>query len=281
MKSEKRKAPCALDAINDLEYQVAKLRRIDATTLTSEKKIEFENNIKTHIDNLENLYVTFDAQTDKAKRHSKYLEKSKQLTLIVTRLLPHDTHLSEIHDATVFDNGRDVLHALSHSTAPQLLASVTFRVENYERLYWCGIELDTDMQLTFVCELHRYPIMDCVRVCIDTHDLQVFDGKFRRAIRSASPEYGRAFDTRPTLAYVLLSMLVYSEDVFAPIGQKTVQRTQIDVDERCVRDVLGKFWTYGRHADDLKNVIAPFLMRLIPSEFALTLKLERDAMLFY
>jgi hypothetical protein len=43
----------------------------------------------------------------------------------------------------------------------------------------------------------------------------------------------------------------------------------------------GRFWTYGRGCKSLSNVIAPFLVRVMPPAFALELDLERDAKLFY
>lgn len=277
--SAKRKATDAAAVIDDIEQQVAKLRKKGPEALKSSDFVKFGNKLQAHTKKLKQIEVLVNFLSKK---------KEHKLKSIVASLLPPDMQHIEVEHADVFDDATDIFYELLNGATYYRLASCTFRDSDClaSEAHHCHIAVDQadgEAKIVFVCARGDTEKTEfaTLRIPIDTpSDLDQFERDFSDTIRNKRPEYRKVLGTRPVWAYVLLSMLVYTEHVFAPLEQKDVQRVQRDVKKRRVHEVIGKFWTFGRGTKFLEQTIAPFLVRLMPPAFALKLNLQRDATLF-
>lgn len=152
-------------------------------------------------------------------------------------------------------------------------------IVNYE----CKLQLVDGTTLRFTCERKDDPELSW---SIDVNpDFDVFEAEFEQTMRRCTqPNEFRPVSTKPTWCYILLSMLVYTDQVFAPLDDEDAVRTQRDLPHAdVVREMLNHFWDmdaafeeWEETGDDKScaRLYYPFLVRLMTPEFALALNTE-------
>jgi hypothetical protein len=114
-------------------------------------------------------------------------------------------------------------------------------------------------------------------------DLDAFEREFEKNARRELPSVCEVIGHGAVIPYILLCMLVYTEHVFAPLDDRKVERTQRRAPHaEAVRKMLEPYFdmdgaweavveegegSYGR-------LFYPFLVRLMPVEFALDINCE-------
>lgn len=158
--------------------------------------------------------------------------------------------------------------------------------------YECKLQLVDGKTLCFTCERKYDPEL---KWSIDVNpDFDLFEAEFEKTMRRVTqPNEFRPIGTKPTWCYILLSMLVYTDLVFAPLDDKDAVRTQRDLPHAdAVRTMLSQFWdmdaafeTYCEDGEyeNCVHLYYPFLVRLMTPEFALALNAENalDKFIFY
>lgn len=121
-------------------------------------------------------------------------------------------------------------------------------------------------------------------------DLDAFEREFEKNARRELPSVCEVIGHGAVIPYIMLCMLVYTEHVFAPLDDGKVERTQrraphaeavctmlkpyFDLDVAWEKAVDDGEWSYGR-------LFYPFLVRLMPVEFALDINCEDMLIMFF
>ena len=153
------------------------------------------------------------------------------------------------------------------------LAIVEFTFCDYapdgvETAFKCYIRLSSDEKLVFHCMSPGLASNDArwaVELCAKNN---VFEERFHKEARAAHPAYRPAFGTTPAWCYILLSMLVYTDHVFDSADNDDYRRVQHAFCESHMDALLKPFW------DATASSPYPFLVRLMPPEFALSVNTE-------
>ena len=227
-------------------------------------------------------------------------DREGMLKRLVKALLPAELTRNHDYDITCAETyieknvhrtpvGRDALDCVTYVNA-QVLCKVVFTgsFTSYE----CKLQLGNGNTLCFTCERKDDPKL---KWSIDVNpDFALFDAEFEETMRrTTQPNEFGPIGTKPTWCYILLSMLVYTDHVFAPLDDKDAVRTQRDLPHAiAVRELLNCFWDMDaawataietdEHAD-YARLYYPFLVRLMTPEFALALNAETalDNFIFY
>lgn len=158
--------------------------------------------------------------------------------------------------------------------------------------YECKLQLIDGNTLCFTCERKEDPRLFW---SVDVNpNFDLFEAEFLEMMRrTTQPNEFRPISTKPTWCYILLSMLVYTDQVFAPLDNEDVVRTQRDLPHaEATREMLNRFWDMDKAWDEAINtdecadyarLYYPFLVRLMTPEFALALNPETalDKFIFY
>lgn len=193
---------------------------------------------------------------------------------------PHARLVMQLLPAYLTRNNRYTIVRAAISSAPASteLAELVLHVEPTTGSTACAVS----------CALRRdVSSSRKLRVCVSARCAGAMFGEFAMYVREDLDEFDRVFEahvkreflpTAPqmighgaTLAYVLLSMLVYTEHVFASLDDKTIKRTQRGEKHAAdVQRVLDAYWAAAAAA--ATDTCYPFLVRLMPPEFALRIK---------
>lgn len=210
--------------------------------------------------------------------------RSEMLMRLIHVLLPADLIRNGAFEVTRCETTpgsnpraiREMIHGgkMRDMTHYHVLSIVEFTFCDYaldgaETSFACCIRLVNNNQLVFHCKspglLHDDAFWN-VEVTGDNNN--IFETRFHKAARAAHPAYRPAFGTTPVWCYILLSMLVYTDHVFDSIDNDDHRRVQYDFLESDMRELLIPFW------DAMPSSPYPFLVRLMPPEFALSIGCE-------
>lgn len=114
-------------------------------------------------------------------------------------------------------------------------------------------------------------------------DLDAFEREFEKNARRELPSVCEVIGYGAVIPYILLCMLVYTEHVFAPLDDRAVERTQRRAPHtEPVRELLEPYFDMEGAREEVvdegvgsySRLFYPFLVRLMPPEFALDINCE-------
>lgn len=127
-------------------------------------------------------------------------------------------------------------------------------------------------KLAFACHLRSNSKW---QITLDA-DLDRFEERYEREARAAPGIYRAIIGTKPSWCYVLLSMLVYTDQVFCDLALEHRIRLQHAYRTGPAYEILKEFWDVKPEGE-----LYPFLVRLMRPEFALRLDPSRFHQVFH
>ena len=136
----------------------------------------------------------------------------------------------------------------------------------------CALTLTQSGKLAFTCTVRPNSKW---RITLDP-DLDRFEERYDREARAAPGIYRAIIGTKPSWCYVLLSMLVYTDQVFCDPALEHRIRLQHAHRSGPAYAILKEFWDVKPEGE-----LYPFLVRLMKPEFALRLDASRFHRVFH
>lgn len=136
----------------------------------------------------------------------------------------------------------------------------------------CSLTLVPPGKLVFACRIRSNSKW---QITLDA-DLDRFEERYEREARAAPGAYRAIIGTTPAWCYVLLSMLVYTDQVFCDPALEHRIRLQHAYRTGPAYAILKEFWDVKPEGE-----LYPFLVRLMRPEFALRLDPSRFHQVFH